>query len=74
MDSQTLLTPSAELQFRPRRERPLGRLHEISDSALHIGLLLALAALVILAVLQGATQSVAVWQLETVVVQGQASR
>ncbi len=74
MDTKALLTPRATPQERTERTRPLGRMHEISDSALHIGLLIALAAIVVLAVLQSADQAVAVWQLETVVVQGQTSR
>ncbi|HEX2012198.1 MAG TPA: hypothetical protein VJN44_14785 [Roseateles sp.] len=49
-------------------------LHRFSDSALHTGLLVAIMAIVALTLVQAITTGVAVWQLDTVVVQGQAKR
>lgn len=49
-------------------------LHRFSDSGLHTTLMVAIVAIVALTLVQAVTMGVAVWQLDTVVVQGQAKR
>lgn len=50
-----------------------GKLHRISDDALHSWLLGAVLLLAVLAVGVAVTREVAVWQLETAVIQGTSS-
>lgn len=49
-------------------------IHRFSDSGLHTTLMVAVIALVALALVKAISVGVAVWQLDTVVVQGQAKR
>ncbi len=48
--------------------------HRFSDSGLHTTLMAAVLAIAALALLQAVTTGVAIWQLDTVVVQGQSTK
>lgn len=49
-------------------------LHRLSDSALHICLLIAVLGLGLMALHQASQTEVTVWRLDTVVIQGQSKR